>query len=170
MAEILSDIQTKAEDARALDVPAQDLRGRYRIVRTGKKAFDFAQNDTLKLVALPSHAKLSAAISRFRYSALGVGVTASIGFKDDTRPEVKAVTGGTGITGKTAALLSALDVSAAGSSNAMAAVAIADEDKYLWELAGATADPGVNLALILTLAGGNPASGTVLWEQGHVTD
>lgn len=170
MAEILSDIFAKFEDNRSLDVPAQDLRGGYRIARTGKKSYDFAQNDTLRLVGLPSHAKLSAAISRVRHSAFGAGVTLSIGFKDDLRSEVKAVTGGTGITSKTAALVSALDVSAAGSSNAMAAVAIADEDKFLWELAGCTADPGVTLSLIATFAGANPASGTLIWEQGHVTD
>lgn len=170
MAELLSDIFTKAEDNRSLDVPAQDLRGRYRIARASKKSFDAAQGDTVKLVALPSHAKLSAAISRIRYSAFGASVTLSIGFRDDLRPEVKAVTGGTGITSKTAALLSALDVSSAGSANAMGAVAIADEDKSLWELAGCTASPGVDLVLIATLGGANPASGTLVYEQGHVTD
>lgn len=170
MAEVLSNLLTLFEDNRSLDVPVGDLEGRYRIARATKISHDFAQNDTLKLIALPSHVKLSAVISRWRTTALGASVTLSIGFKDDARPAIKAVTAGSGITGKTAFFVSAADVSSAASGNAMSNVAIADENKYLWEMAGCSADPKLPLVIQALLAGANPASGSVLWEQGFVRD
>lgn len=162
MAEFKSDnILDRFDDNRSLDVPAQDLRGRYRIARAQKLAFDAAQDDTVLLVGLPGHTKLSAAISRLRYSAFGASVTCAIGFKDDAK---------LGITGKTAALLAATSVASAGSTNAMAAVAIGDENKELWELAGVAARTHDLIYIQATLGGANPASGSLVYEQGHITD
>lgn len=172
MAALLDDrITGRNQDARSLDVPVQYYGGRVRIFSPAKFAFDAAQNDTVELGALPAHARLVEALSLIRHSAFGSSVTLSVGFKDDARDIVKkADDSGAGITGKTAALASALDVAAASTKSMCAAIAIADSGKMLWELAGLERDPKVTLTLIATLGGSNPASGTIVIEQGWVAD
>lgn len=153
-------IAGRREDNRNLNVEAQNLRGRYRTLHE-RWTGDAAQNDTVILGYLPSHAVLSQVISELEHSAFGASVTCDLGFKDDTV---------LGISSKGAALASALDVAAAGVKTATVAIAIADRGKKLYELAGLTADPKVDLPIVAKLAGANPASGTLVLEQAWVVD
>lgn len=151
----------------SLVVENRHLSARYQTLNE-IFAGDYAQNDTLFLAMLPAHAVLSSAISRVQWTALGSSVTLSIGLADNDSIEVKRVNAGVAMTGKTALFTGARDVATAGTA-AIFAPAIADRAKPLWDLAGLSADPGVALKVIATLAGANPASGTLHFEQGFTT-
>lgn len=61
-------------------------------------------------------------------------------------------------------LANALDVSSAGTKSLLAAVALADLHKPVWQLAGFGADPSGELELIATLNQAATAAGTLLAE------
>lgn len=131
---------------------------------------DAAQDDTLFLFKLPAQSVLSDVISKIRWSALGAGVTLSVGFADDASAAKKrADTGGVGITGATRALLNAENASSAGSASMVKAIALTDQFKELWQLAGLDRDPKEEIKIIATLGGANPASGTIAFEQGWLS-
>ena len=67
-------------------------------------------------------------------------------------------------TGNDAILASALDVSSAGSKNAMNAVATANLHKRMWELCGLTNDPGSEFDLIATMNQAAGAAGTLVFS------
>ncbi len=152
-------IANRRDDARSLDVKAQHLHGRVLTWRE-KITVDAAQDDTIDLGVIPSHAVLSTVVSEFRHEAFGAGVTADIGFADNDRA---------GVSGQTAALAADLDVAAAGVKKLTAALGISDLDKEAWELAGATEDKKIPLKVIATLKGGIPSSGSIAIEQNYVT-
>lgn len=84
--------------------------------------------------------------STLRYTAITSGAT-NLGFD---------------ITDKGAVLVSAQSIASAGSSSAVAAVAVADLVKPLWQLAGYTQDPGTELDIVATLTAAAAAAGTLV--------
>lgn len=68
-----------------------------------------------------------------------------------------------------AVLAAALDVSSAGSKNALNAVATANLYKRVWELCGLTSDPGRDFDLIATMNQGASAAGTLAFNITHFT-
>lgn len=141
---------------RAMPLP---LAGPAPSLRKGHITVDAAQNDTIGLFEVSSSAHLSQLLSLLQFSAFGAGVTLDCGFATDAA---------LGVSAKTAVLVSALSVAAAGSDKLVKALGIADQFKAVWELAGLAADPRANLLVVVTLAGANPASGSIAYEQGVI--
>ncbi len=61
-------------------------------------------------------------------------------------------------------LADGLDISSAGTKSILAAVAIENRTKPLWELAGYTSNPGGDLWIVGTLKAASGATGDVAWE------
>jgi len=154
----LSQIGGRSEADRPLDVEPENLNGLMKIAQ-GNLVVDAAQNDTIGLFPVPSHATLSHVMSLVSFSALGAGVTLDVGF--DARADIAFVAA-------PVALANGIDVSAAGSSSLVAALTRADMGKKVYELAGLTTDPGGVFWVMGSLKDANPASGTIGVEQAFV--
>lgn len=112
--------------------------------------------DSIIRVAQLKPGAVLSALGFIGFAALGASTTLSLGIEDDVE---------LGISGKEALLISAVSSASAGTASAIAAVAIANRYKPLWELAGLAAEPTKNLNLIITLAGATSAAGGVVaWE------
>lgn len=99
---------------------------------------------TIALADVPSKIYLMPAACPLKYTALGAGVTLSIG-------DVNYPTG----------LVNALDVSTAGTADAMSQKASTEWAKPLWQLLGYPSDPGGQIRLTAKIGGANAAAGTL---------
>ena len=75
-----------------------------------------------------------------------------------------AINFGFDISGKAAVLLAAQTIATAAKLPATAAVAVADQSKFAWELAGYAQDPGTQLTLVAALTAAATAAGTVVFD------
>lgn len=146
----------KAKTGRLQAIPLANAAPPLRL-QSDALTVDAAQNDTIGLFEISTSARLSTAVSKLLHTALGTSVVAHVGFADDAE---------LGIASKSQALAASLDVAAAGSKILVNALAAADLNKDVWQIIGLAADPKAKVLVILTLAGSNPASGTVAFEQG----
>jgi hypothetical protein len=166
MAEFKSTLLEPGSRANPKTIEPQEHRGRYRVAK-GSFTGDAAQNDTVDLFTLPSHAKLSTVISHLRHTAMGTSVTLDIGVKADATIIQDS---GSSYAGDVDCLADGLDVASAGTKTLFAAEAATDYNKRLWEIAGIDSDPKKDLTITATLLSANPDSGTLAFEQGWVTD
>ena len=97
--------------------------------------------DTIQFGKISSSALLLPT-STIGHGGFGSGVTLDVGFDD----------GGSGYAAK---LGNDLAVSSAGTKSGLAAVAVGDLYKPVWELAGFTADPKKELTIVGTIGGAN---------------
>lgn len=114
---------------------------------------DAAQNDTVSLGLVPYEAILDPVGSVIFFDDMGTSITLDLGDATHTNT-----------------LVAAADVAtAAGSVSALKAVDIINHGFPLWKMLGYTTNPGGNCELLATLAGGNPAAGTLAWQIiGHL--
>lgn len=166
MAELYgANITAKLQD-RPNNVDPGNYGGQYRSVQdqfTG----DAAQNDTVFMFTVPSDAVLSHALSVLAFTAFGAGVTLDIGFAADT--SIDSDGAGTPYAGDDNALATAISVASAGEVKLLEALGPADFGKKAYQLAGITASPKKDLKVVATFKGGNPASGTLAWEQSFAS-
>jgi|GEM_PF-2228120 len=110
---------------------------------------------TISLARVKPDSVLSA-LGFLQTAALGASVTLAIGIADDAT---------IGVTGKTAVLNAATDVSSAAVVPIGAAVALANRYKPLWQILGLTEKPSKDLLIVATQAGAASAGGgDVTWE------
>lgn len=95
---------------------------------------------------VPTNAILSP-LSRMDYEAVAGVTTMDVGF-----------------AGAVAALVAAKDVSSAGNASAVSAVAVANLNKRVWELAGLAADPGGMLDIFATLNAAATATKSIVFS------
>jgi len=130
----------------------QKLSGRLNsMIGTIALASAVAQNDRVLLGTIASNAVLSS-LGKVDFDAFGTGATLELG------GDVNA------LAGSDNNLIAAGSIASAGSLSAMAAIAIQNREKYLWEQLGYTEDPGGTLEIWATLTGANPAAGDLAWE------
>ena len=143
-------ILAKSENDPNKPVENINYRGRARII-ADQVSMPTAANigSTVEFAKISSSANLLRS-SKFHFGAAGAGVTASLGFKDDAT---------IGLSGKTAALASGVDVSAAGSADLVSVPAISTIGSALWEILGLAEDPRTDLTIMLTTAGAATAGG-----------
>ncbi|PHS25466.1 MAG: hypothetical protein COA84_07570 [Robiginitomaculum sp.] len=136
------------------DVVSSNYRGRARII-SDRVSMATAANvaSTIAFAKIPSSANLLR-LSKLFFGAAGAGVTLDIGFKDDASIS---------LSGKTAALASAVDVSSAGNTDLIVAPTIDKIGSALWEVLGLTEDPRKDLTLILTTGGAATAGGATIF-------
>lgn len=137
--------------------------GRVRTVVDARSAATaWAENDTVLLARLPSNAVILPT-SRIIHEAFGSSVTADVGIKNQT--------GKTDITNDPNALADGQDISSAGSFNVFAGVAVDLIGQPLWQIAGASADPGVEFDIYLSLVDANPTDDAAIgWCLQYVVD
>ncbi|MEE9395261.1 MAG: hypothetical protein V3W41_22440 [Planctomycetota bacterium] len=132
----------------------QNLAGRLNSI-SGFAEEDLAEDDRIIIGQVPSNAVLNS-LGQVFFDAFGALVTLDLGLE-------KTVGGVT--TTEAAALVSAEDVSSAGTVNAMKAVVIENKSLPVWDhMTGFTEDPGGMINVVATLAGANPAAVTLAWE------
>lgn len=148
---------TQLAKIRSLDytklVP-NELYGRRRL-SFGSITADAAQNDTVGMVKIPAYCRILS--GRLLTTALGAGVTASVGMvAQDGSGYIDAA--GT-VADSAVNLLAATDVSAA--STTAFANTIALNAGYVTQK---------DIVLMVTLAGANPDSGTIMMDVEYVND
>lgn len=133
--------------------------GRVRAVVDRIASTDAAQNDTILLARLPSNAVILPT-SKVYHSALGASVTADVGVRATKTGDFTIDPNG---------LSDGADVSSAGSFDLLDSIT-ANAGKRLWEYTDASADPGREIDIYLSLVDANPAAGTVAWEIHYTID
>ena len=104
------------------------------------------------LGAAPSNSVV-ASIGTLDFDAFGTAVTLDLG------GDIAV------LAGSADKLIADVDVSAAGATTTMTAVAIEDREKFLWEILGYTEDPGGLLDIVVTIAGATtPNAADLSWE------
>lgn len=149
-----SDQVAKIRSANYEKLTTKELYGRRR-VSFGTITVDAAQNDTIGMVKIPANCRIL--VGRLLTTALGASVTASVGmYAQDGSGYIDAA--GT-VADSAVNLLAATDVSAA--STTAFANTIALNAGYVTEK---------DIILAVTLAGGNPAEGTITMDVEYVND
>lgn len=108
------------------------------------------------LGSVPSRSVISR-LGYIAHAALGAGVTLDVGVQDDAT---------IGLTGQGDILVDGEDSAAADSFSVAAGVSYADNGKPLWQLAGLSEDPLVEMTLIATIGGAAVSAGdkAITWE------
>lgn len=145
----LASVPVKVASFHHFDNPYKALMDRVTV----PAAADIAS--TIKVGQVKPDAVLSS-LGFVQFAAMGAAVTFALGFADDSE---------IGLSGQSAALNAATDVSSAGTMAVGAAVSLADRFKPMWQLAGLSERPSKPLVLVITQAGAaSAAGGDVAWE------
>lgn len=125
-------------------------------MRTTRHQADVANGDsatsTFEIARLPSHARISP-LSILRSPGIGGLTNVDVGFAD--APD---------------ALVDGANLTTATTVGLMSNVALGDDKKALWELAGLTADPKAKISVFITLNTNATAAGTLVPEFVYIVD
>jgi hypothetical protein len=122
-----------------------------------------AINEKIYMGKIPTNVKVSQNGS-LQFSDLGTVGTFHLGLEHDKMTATEK-------TNAKNKLVNATNVNAAaGSVSWIAAVAITDRNKRLWEIAGMTKDPGGEFDLVITAATATDAAGAVVVEPVYELD
>ncbi len=147
-------VQTKA------DVTFNGSRARLVSDVSGEEAW--AENDVIWLARLPSSAHVTE-LSRLVHEAFGTSVTADVGIFNQS--------GKSDFTDDDDALAVDVDISSAGDFYLFEGIDLANKNKRLWELAGASADFKEDVDIKLTLKDANPTDNVrVAWALVYAED
>lgn len=132
--------------------------GRLRSVTDYMVAVDAAENDTVHMAKLPSNAVIHHT-SKIWFDDFGTSVTLDIGtfnVNGSTADDDNSINDGVDVA------------TAAGSADLLSG--FTKHGKYLWELAGASADPGGLIDIKATIKDANPGSAGMAWEIVYTVD
>lgn len=133
------------------NISARNHRGRIRTINdAGAFAAGSEVGSTISFGKISTSAVLLGT-SRVHSDALGASTTLNFGVKNNTAA---------GVSSKTAAFISGGTVGASAASlNGIAAVDINKTGQQIWQILGLSADPKVDLDLVVTLAGATTSAG-----------
>ena len=137
--------------------------GRVRSwVDARSEATAWAANDTILMARLPSNAVLLPT-GQINFEASGASVTLDLGIYNQS--------GKTDITDDPDALIVGTDISSAGTVQVFTGIAVDNIGKPLWELAGLSADPGVEFDIKAALLDANPTDDVAFgWCLQYMVD
>lgn len=161
MADVVYTLKADAKRAAASAVVGKGDAGNVKKITVIKSVTARTQNDTLKLLRLPTNARLDGgATVYFDDLSTGGAATMAIG--------IGSVDGN--FTGSATALTSGIDIHTA-ASNAKIVGSIANYGKMIWEHAGLASDPGGFADIYATFtAAATDTTGNVVAEIPYTLD